>query len=149
MAVRGAGLRGCARARGGAAPSPREPGGSRLPPAAPPAAHLRSPLSGSSRRTVSTHGRESAAPRASRPSASFVDFSFRLCGCCFLFYQTTPQPHRHRCLPPASLPLLGSALKPREPARGSLSRLDRCFLWPSAVPSRALSSLALEMLFRS
>lgn len=133
MAARGAGLRGCARARGGAAPSPGEPGGSPTP--ARRSARRAPPLA--ARRLQRPHGEyprsRARSPRPSCPSASFVDFSFRLCACCFLFYQTTPQPHCHRCPPPSSLPLPGSPLKPQEPARESPGRPDRCFLCLSAA----------------
>jgi hypothetical protein len=63
VAARGAGLRGCARARGGAAPSPGEPGGSPTPARrsarrAPPLAACPAPAA----RTVSTCDREPTAP---------------------------------------------------------------------------------------
>lgn len=105
------------------------------PPAAPPAAHLRSPLA----RLRPPHGEyprsRARSPRAGRRRASFVDFSFRLCGCCVLAYQTTPQPRCHRCPPPASLPSPGSPLEPQEPARGwgSPCLPDRCPLLLSAA----------------
>lgn len=122
------------RARGeGPRRHPESPADPRLPPAAPPAAHLRSPLA----RLQPPHGEyprsRARSPRAGRHSSSFVDFSFRLCGCCFLSYQTTPQPRYHRCPPPASLPSPGSPLEPQKPARGSPCRPDRCSLSPSAA----------------
>lgn len=122
------------RARGeGPRRHPESPADPRLPPAAPPAAHLRSPPA----RLQPPHGEyprsRARSPGAGRRSASFVDFSFRLCGCCFLSYQTTPQPRCHRCPPPASLPSPGSPLQPQEVARGSPCHPDRCSLSPCAA----------------
>lgn len=84
MAARGAGLRYCARARGGAAPSPGEPGGSPTPARC--SARRAPPLAGSSRRTVSTPDREPATPAPAAPE--LLSLTSHLDSVAVVFYST-------------------------------------------------------------
>jgi hypothetical protein len=128
--------------------SPADPG---LPPAAPPAAHLSSPIAWLQ---PPPHG-EYPRPIACRPRALQLQLFFRLVliwtlvAVVFLLYLTTLPPRSLRCPPPVSLSL--PRLAPQAPGagEGSSSCPGRCSLSLPTALRPCFSALAPEMLFLS